>query len=846
MADFKDSQTDNSLKDDTGDDIGGAEVDANPYAIADGIDGTTSLTWGDSGTIDFGGSYSKDAWGLNGVDFRVNASTFTDSSTAGSGTATNAVSRSIAVPTFAATNASVTMTNAATMYIAGAPTAGTNVTLTNAYALWVDAGATRLDGTLRVDGSLDLNSALQLDATLTVGVDDTGYDVKFFGATSGRYWEWDESADTMNVRGQITVGVDDTGHDVQFFGASAGAYLLWDESADTLDIRGATGAGPGAISLETGETTVVDGDILGRIDFSAPAEASGTDAILVGASIWAEADDTFSASNNDTDLVFAVAESETAAERMRLSYNGTAASLALTGATVMTLSDGSITDSSGAISFGDENLSTTGTLGAGAGTVTSLSVTDGNITNVGDIALDSISSDGSTVTIGTGSTMVFTDDTTIAMTLGNDAGDDFLIDATAFVVEGDTGYVGIGTATPGYNLQVEATRNNDFVAWIENTSSAANQNYGLRLRGGSSSVDTALIIEDYDGANVLLTVKGDGNVGIGGSPLSTLHVIGGDAGTVNPVASDAITFENDGNLYINLLTPSANEAGIMWGEDGDSNVSGIFYSHVNDNFYINTKNTASALYINDSGQVLIGDTANANMTVGLTINQGANDNEAFALKSSDVGHVMTDDVEADTFFEIVKTNATIGGATLRSYSEGNASFDLVGRTQAEVTTDTSTSKAAVNLIGQKQTANTVTDIGSTGNILAVTDGSNTRFIIKGDGAMHATNVTAGSGDLDGTALDNEFDVGLLRTMQRTTHNDVGIIMSKWDKHVKENEDDLKRVGVLSSEGDFLNIQRMFSLQGGGIWQLYEQIMDMCEKLEDNVPALRGKLLPEAV
>jgi len=232
--------------------------------------------------------------------------------------------------------------------------------------------------------------------------------------------------------------------------------------------------------------------------------------------------------------------------------------------------------------------------------------------------------------------------------------------------------------------------------------------------------------------------------------------------------------------------------------------------------------------------------------VGLTINQGANDNEAFALKSSDVGHVMTDDVEADTFFEIVKTNATIGGATLRSYSEGNASFDLVGRTQAEVTTDTSTSKAAVNLIGQKQTANTVTDIGSTGNILAVTDGSNTRFIIKGDGAMHATNVTAGSGDLDGTALDNEFDVGLLRTMQRTTHNDVGIIMSKWDKHVKENEDDLKRVGVLSSEGDFLNIQRMFSLQGGGIWQLYEQIMDMCEKLEDNVPALRGKLLPEAV
>ena len=188
--------------------------------------------------------------------------------------------------------------------------------------------------------------------------------------TSDNFWKAgniDETDDytwsgTTAFTGTVTAGVDDTGVDVQFFGASAGAYLLWDESADTLDIRGATAAGPGAISLETAETTVVDGDILGRVDFSAPAEASGTDAILVGASIWAEADDTFSSSNNDTDLVFAVAESEAAAERMRLSYNGTAASLALVGATTMTLSDGSITDSSGAISFENENLTSTGVI----------------------------------------------------------------------------------------------------------------------------------------------------------------------------------------------------------------------------------------------------------------------------------------------------------------------------------------------------------------------------------------------------------------------------------------------------------------------------------------------------
>ena len=89
-------------------------------------------------------------------------------------------------------------------------------------------------------------SSLDIDGTITVGVDNTGYDVKFFGATSGKYMEWDESADQLDVTGSLdvtgntsmvgtlTVGVDDTGHDVIFYGATASAYLQWDESADKL------------------------------------------------------------------------------------------------------------------------------------------------------------------------------------------------------------------------------------------------------------------------------------------------------------------------------------------------------------------------------------------------------------------------------------------------------------------------------------------------------------------------------------------------------------------------------------------------------------------------------------
>ena len=75
-------------------------------------------------------------------------------------------------------------------------------------------------------------SALTCIGTVTVGVDNTGHDVKYFGATSGNYWLWDESADGVVQIGTLTVGVDNTGHDVKYFGATSGSYWLWDESAD--------------------------------------------------------------------------------------------------------------------------------------------------------------------------------------------------------------------------------------------------------------------------------------------------------------------------------------------------------------------------------------------------------------------------------------------------------------------------------------------------------------------------------------------------------------------------------------------------------------------------------------
>ena len=87
------------------------------------------------------------------------------------------------------------------------------------------------------------------------------------------------------------------------------------------DISAKTSDGA-ALTLETSDTTVTDGSVLGKIEFKAPDEASGTDAILVGAAIEAVAEGTFAADNNATELVFKTGASAAADVKMTLTSGG--------------------------------------------------------------------------------------------------------------------------------------------------------------------------------------------------------------------------------------------------------------------------------------------------------------------------------------------------------------------------------------------------------------------------------------------------------------------------------------------------------------------------------------------
>ena len=68
------------------------------------------------------------------------------------------------------------------------------------------SGNADIDGTTNLD-AVDIDGAVQIDGATTFGVDDTGVDVKFFGATSGAYLLWDESADKLLTAGGTVVDI---------------------------------------------------------------------------------------------------------------------------------------------------------------------------------------------------------------------------------------------------------------------------------------------------------------------------------------------------------------------------------------------------------------------------------------------------------------------------------------------------------------------------------------------------------------------------------------------------------------------------------------------------------------
>jgi len=400
---------------------------------------------------------------------------------------------------------------------------------------------------------------------------------------------------------KLIVGVNDAGHDVQFFGAADGAYMLWDESANLLEIRGAAAAGPGHLKLTTAELTNVDGGILGRIDFQAPLDSAGTDAILVGASIWAEADATFSSSVNSTELVFATGTSETAAEKMRLTSDGTlrVASLFTTdikiGEDDETKIDFETADEIhfyaanveqvyladnifGPQSDSDVDLGTTGVRWKDA-YVDSITVTgevdgasldiSGNADIDGTTNLDAVDIDGAvqvdnTITVGvngTGHDVKFWGDTADAYMLWDESTDDLVLGGAAQLYLNDAGG-GEHISSDGTDLTINSGNNINLTCAGGDVVIPAN--IGLTFGSGEKIEGDSTDLTITSGAKINLTATSDivvpADVGI---TFGTGEKIEGNNTdlTLTSGADIALTATGDVNI------PSG--VGVVFGDDGE-------------------------------------------------------------------------------------------------------------------------------------------------------------------------------------------------------------------------------------------------------------------------------------
>lgn len=131
--------------------------------------------------------------------------------------------------------------------------------------------ATELATTLDLSSKTVTLGAIQENGTLTVGVDDTGYDVQLFGATAGRHLLWDESADSLKLVGGATLDV-------------ASSATLGANGGDTVTVNGVATMDGGM--QESAATVVPNSDSGAASVIKAGNRAVGVAAVTTNADDW--------------------------------------------------------------------------------------------------------------------------------------------------------------------------------------------------------------------------------------------------------------------------------------------------------------------------------------------------------------------------------------------------------------------------------------------------------------------------------------------------------------------------------------------------------------------------------
>ena len=255
------------------------------------------------------------------------------------------------------------------------------------------------------------------------------------------------------------------------------------------------------------------------------------------------------------------------------------------------------------------------------------------------------------------------------------------------------------------------------------------------------------------------------------------------------------------------------------------------------------QNQDTYMSLNPNGVAINDGSGSANMTIGLTINQGANDNEILAFKSSDVAHGMTDLTETDTYGTVDKSSATEGALQLTGYSEGIIGAWIKGRVTSTNATRTTGANAAVRISAALKSGATVGSMGANVNMALIEDNGTVRFIFDSDGDSHQDVGTAW------TNFDAYEDVAITRALGMTLSPET-IVQTKWDDWGKANRELVYEVGLMqrltpeqeaNGERSLVNMTTLAKVHNGAIGQLYASQKDLELMVTEELEQLKAQV-----
>jgi hypothetical protein len=241
------------------------------------------------------------------------------------------------------------------------------------------------------------------------------------------------------------------------------------------------------------------------------------------------------------------------------------------------------------------------------------------------------------------------------------------VDTNTLFVDASNNRVGIGTTTPSSLLDVRKNASG-YVGAFYNTSATGE---GVTIRGGDTSSQNSLVVQNYDGNRAILIARSDGNVGIGTTtPSYNLDVSGTGRITGNLIVDTNTLFVDATNNRVGIGT-NAPIAPLVVSTTKNNNDLGRIGININTTTDGVTGDiiplTFTALPNSERARAGIG------MVVGSDWGQG---NLAFYTRSGGDGSVLT---SADEKMRITPTGAVGIGTTTPVYTlDVNGGANITG------------------------------------------------------------------------------------------------------------------------------------------------------------------------